>query len=29
MVLPPGASVGADQMGGLDWYVEGVVGKVR
>ena len=29
LVLPPGASVGADQMGGLNWYVEGVVGKVR
>lgn len=28
-VLPPGASVGADQMGGLNWYVEGVIGKVR
>ena len=29
MVLPPGASVGADQMGDMNWYVEGVVGKVR
>src|SRR5258706_3377828 len=29
IVLPPGASVGADQMGGMNWYVEGVVGKVR
>lgn len=28
-VLPPGATVGADQMGSLNWYVEGVVGKVR
>jgi len=28
-VLPPGASVGADQMGGMNWYVEGVIGKVR
>ena len=29
MVLPPNASVGADQMGSMNWYVEGVVGKVR
>ena len=29
IVLPPGASVGADQMGSMNWYVEGVVGKVR
>jgi basic membrane lipoprotein Med (substrate-binding protein (PBP1-ABC) superfamily) len=29
LALPPGATVGADQMGGLNWYVEGVVGKVR
>jgi len=28
-VLPVGATVSADQMGNLDWYVEGVVGKVR
>ena len=28
-VLPAGASVGADQMGGMNWYVEGVIGKVR
>lgn len=28
-VLPPGASVGSDQMGSLNWYVEGVVGKAR
>jgi len=27
--LPPGATVGADQMGDLNWYVEGVIGKVR
>jgi len=27
--LPPGASVGADQMGRMNWYVEGVVGQVR
>jgi basic membrane protein A len=27
--LPPGATVGADQMGRMNWYVEGVVGKVR
>jgi len=27
--LPPGASVGADQMGGMNWYVDGVVGTVR
>ncbi len=29
LVLPPGATVGADQMGRMDWYVDGVVGKVR
>lgn len=29
MVLPPGASVGSDQMGDMNWYVEGVIGKVR
>jgi basic membrane protein A and related proteins len=28
-VLPYGASVGADQMGRMNWYVEGVVGKVH
>ena len=28
-VLPPGASVGADQMGNMNWYVDGVIGKVR
>ena len=28
-VLPSGANVGADQMGGMNWYVEGVIGKVR
>src|ERR1700674_3236322 len=27
--LPPGATVGVDQMGRMNWYVEGVVGKVR
>jgi basic membrane lipoprotein Med (substrate-binding protein (PBP1-ABC) superfamily) len=27
--LPPGATIGADQMGGLNWYVEGVIGKVK
>ena len=27
--LPYGATVGADQMGSMNWYVEGVVGKVR
>ena len=27
--LPPGASIGNDQMGNFNWYVEGVVGKVR
>ena len=29
LALPPGATVGADQMGRMNWYVEGVVGKVR
>jgi basic membrane protein A len=29
LALPPGASVGVDQMGSMNWYVEGVVGKVR
>lgn len=29
LVLPPGATVGADQMGSMSWYVDGVVGKVR
>lgn len=29
MVLPPGATVGADQIGRMNWYVDGVVGKVR
>lgn len=29
LALPPGASVGSDQMGRMNWYVEGVVGKVR
>jgi hypothetical protein len=29
MVLPNGATVGADQMGDMNWYVEGVIGKVR
>ena len=28
-VLPPGATVGVDQMGSMNWYVEGVVGKVQ
>lgn len=28
-VLPPNASIGTDQMGRLNWYVEGVVGKAR
>jgi basic membrane protein A and related proteins len=28
-VLPPGASVGADQMGSMNWYVDGVIGKVK
>jgi len=28
-VLPPGATVGADQMGRMNWYVEGVVGQVK
>jgi basic membrane lipoprotein Med (substrate-binding protein (PBP1-ABC) superfamily) len=28
-VLPYGATVGVDQMGSLNWYVEGVVGQVR
>ena len=27
--LPPGASIGADQMGGFNWYTQGVIGKVR
>ena len=27
--LPSGATVGADQMGSMNWYVEGVVGRVR
>jgi len=29
LALPPGASIGNDQMGNFNWYVEGVVGKVR
>ena len=29
VVLPPGASIGNDQMGNFNWYVEGVIGKVR
>ncbi|HEX9161828.1 MAG TPA: BMP family ABC transporter substrate-binding protein [Thermoanaerobaculia bacterium] len=29
LVLPPGATVGSDQMGNMSWYVDGVVGKVR
>jgi len=28
-VLPPNATVGADQIGRMNWYVEGVVGKVQ
>jgi len=28
MVLPPGATVGSDQIGRMNWYVDGVVGKV-
>ena len=27
--LPPNASISNDQMGSVDWYVEGVVGKVK
>lgn len=27
--LPMGASIGNDQMGNFNWYVEGVIGKVR
>jgi basic membrane lipoprotein Med (substrate-binding protein (PBP1-ABC) superfamily) len=27
--LPAGASMGNDKMGSFDWYVDGVVGKVR
>jgi basic membrane lipoprotein Med (substrate-binding protein (PBP1-ABC) superfamily) len=27
--LPPGATMGPDNMGSFHWYVEGVVGKVR
>jgi basic membrane protein A len=29
LALPPNATVGADQMGRINWYVEGVVGKAR
>ncbi len=29
LVLPPGATVGADQMGSMSWYVDGVIGKAR
>ena len=29
VVLPLNATVGADQIGSMNWYVEGVVGKVR
>ncbi|HYL25631.1 MAG TPA: BMP family ABC transporter substrate-binding protein [Burkholderiales bacterium] len=29
LALPPNATVGADQMGRLNWYVEGVIGKVH
>ena len=29
VVLPPGASIGNDQMGGFDWYAEGIIGKVK
>ncbi len=29
IALPPGASIGNDQMGNFNWYVEGVIGKVR
>jgi basic membrane protein A len=27
--LPPGASMGPDNMGSFNWYVEGVIGKAR
>jgi basic membrane lipoprotein Med (substrate-binding protein (PBP1-ABC) superfamily) len=29
LALPSGATVGPDQMGTMNWYVEGVIGKVR
>jgi basic membrane protein A and related proteins len=29
MQLPPGATMGADNMGSFHWYVEGVVGKAK
>jgi basic membrane protein A and related proteins len=29
LALPPNATVGADQMGNMNWYVDGVIGKVR
>ena len=28
-VLPPGATVGLDQMGRMNWYVDGVIGTLR
>ena len=29
LALPPGASLGKDQMGTFNWYAQGVIGKVR
>ena len=29
MQIPAGASMGGDKMGNFDWYVEGVIGKVK